>query len=272
LSKKKSPAFQFYPDSWLSSTDIQLMTPAEEGAFIRLLCHAWLQPDGGLPDDDSALAILSRLGSAWRKSAERLRRKFVARDGRLFNERLSEERCKQEEWSRKSKAGGNKSAETRWGPNGKGGYEMLTVSPQPNGNSSSSSPSSSSVPTDVGTKAPPPESPKPLTIMERETGFEEFFELWSERGKDLASDQDWADFRRFEWGPAGFARQQECLAGARACPGPWLGTPRSWMRNRGWQRVANPNAPSPQRRQQRVDVLALGRKLQAEEDAKKGLA
>jgi len=34
----KRPAFQFYPDSWLSSMDITLMTIAEEGAYHRLLC------------------------------------------------------------------------------------------------------------------------------------------------------------------------------------------------------------------------------------------
>ncbi len=29
----KAPSFPFYPDAWLSSTDISLMTPAEEGAY-----------------------------------------------------------------------------------------------------------------------------------------------------------------------------------------------------------------------------------------------
>jgi len=243
MSKKKSPAFQFYPDSWLSSTDIQLMSPAEEGAFIRLLCHAWLQPDGGLPDDDSALAILSRLGSTWRKSSQRLRAKFISIDGRLFNERLSQERCKQELWREKSRNGGNKSAETRWSPNGKGGYQEVKEIEQPNGNSSSPSPSSSSVlPPDGGSSATN-QPPKPASLMDQDSGFDEFFRLWSERGKDLASDADWADFRRYDWVPAGFHRQQEILSGARSCQGPWYGTPRSWVRNRGWERGPNPNAP-----------------------------
>ncbi len=111
--KRPSPAFQFYPDSWLSSPDIMLMTSAEEGAYIRLLCYAWLSRDCGLPDDDSALAELSRLRDAWPKSARRLRAKFEARDGRLFNLRLLRERAKQKIWSEKSREGGRKSAANR---------------------------------------------------------------------------------------------------------------------------------------------------------------
>ena len=60
--KAKSPAFQVYPGEWLSSQDIMLMTPSQEGAYIRLLFIAWLSDDCGLPDDDEQLASLSRLG------------------------------------------------------------------------------------------------------------------------------------------------------------------------------------------------------------------
>ena len=56
--KTKRPAFQFYPDAWLSSTDITLMTIAEEGAYHRLLCYAWQEEDCGLPDDDRQLAVM----------------------------------------------------------------------------------------------------------------------------------------------------------------------------------------------------------------------
>jgi uncharacterized protein YdaU (DUF1376 family) len=114
MARDKSPAFQFYPDSWLSSKDILLMTPSEEGAYIRLLAIAWLEPDCGLPDNDSELAVLSRLGKEWDgRSRERIRAKFRAEGGRLYNDRLLEERRKQAEWSRKSSAGGKKSAEAR---------------------------------------------------------------------------------------------------------------------------------------------------------------
>lgn len=110
----KSPAFQFYPGDWLSSTDVSLMSPAEEGAYIRLLCHAWQQVDCGLPDDDETLSILSRLGDNWNgRSSQRVRAKFVSREGRLFNERLLQERGKQDEWRRKSAEAGKASAKKR---------------------------------------------------------------------------------------------------------------------------------------------------------------
>ena len=150
---KKSPAFQFYPDSWLASTDIQLMTPAEEGAYVRLLCHAWLQPDCGLPSDDRALASLSRLGSAWRKSADKIRSKFTLRDGRLFNERLLAERAKQENWKKKSSVGGQKGAAARWSgdkPTSNHTYDQSVTTASPHGlpNDDIPSPSPSPITTD----------------------------------------------------------------------------------------------------------------------------
>ena len=137
----KSPAFQFYPDSWLSSKDILLMTPAEEGAYIHLLSLAWLEDDCGLPNDDEALAILSRLGRKWEKSSHKLRAKFRAENGRLYNDRLLVERCKQEEWRRKSSEGGKRSAEVRHEANLKGGAMVVEEWCVPKGNSSSPSPS-----------------------------------------------------------------------------------------------------------------------------------
>jgi uncharacterized protein YdaU (DUF1376 family) len=91
-----TPAFQFYPDEWLSSKNISLMTPAEEGGYIRLLCYQWNDPRCTLPDDDPELAVLSRLGAAWQEgSGERIRKCFEARNGRLRNDRLYRERRKQ---------------------------------------------------------------------------------------------------------------------------------------------------------------------------------
>ncbi|MFI5304317.1 MAG: DUF1376 domain-containing protein [Nitrospiria bacterium] len=141
-----SPAFQFYTNDWLSSLHITLMTPAQEGAYIRLLAHAWNSEDCGLPDDDQELSVLSRLGEEWFKGGSTVVKKcFILIDGRLFNERLLKERKKQEEWRTKSIEGGKKSAKVRWGhkktPN-KGGYKMVKECLQPNGNSSSSSSSS----------------------------------------------------------------------------------------------------------------------------------
>lgn len=123
MAKGKFPAFQFYPDAWLSSSSVTLMTPAEEGAYLRLLCHAWQSDDCGLPDDDDALAELSRLRGQWKKSAEKIRAKFQSADGRLFNTRLTEERQKQLEWRSKSAEGGKKSGKIR--SQSKGGLRVV---------------------------------------------------------------------------------------------------------------------------------------------------
>jgi len=119
------------------------MTPAEEGAYIRLLAIAWLSDDCGLPDNDGELSVLSRLGEGWFKGGVSVvKKKFISRDGRLYNLRLLEERKKQEEWRQKSSEGGKKSANTRWGKkksNHKGGYQLVTECLQPNCNPSSPS-------------------------------------------------------------------------------------------------------------------------------------
>jgi uncharacterized protein YdaU (DUF1376 family) len=113
----RSPAFQFYPNDWLSSLKIALMSPAEEGAYIRLLCYAWADLDCSLPDDDTVLAQLSRLGEGWLNGGSTVIRKcFEAhpeKEGRLVNMRLLEERRKQEAWREKSRIGGLESGKSR---------------------------------------------------------------------------------------------------------------------------------------------------------------
>ncbi|MHC4616268.1 MAG: hypothetical protein ACYTEQ_00805 [Planctomycetota bacterium] len=151
---KHSPAFQFYADDWLGSTQITLMTPAEEGAYIRLLAVAWNATDCGLPDDDDQLAVLSRLREAWFDgSGDKVRRCFFSKNERLFNTRLLAERKKQREWKRKSSEGGKASAESRAKARrakaleeAKGGARVVQPPHQPNGNSPSPSPSPSSSP------------------------------------------------------------------------------------------------------------------------------
>ena len=139
----KAPAFQFYANDWLGSTNVMLMTPAQEGAYIRLLAIAWNAPDCGLPDDDEQLAALSRLGEGWFNGGSTILRKcFVCRDGRLYNSRLLAERKKQEEWRKKSRAGGKASAAKRL--RRKNGSRVVEPPYQPKGNSSSSSTSSTS--------------------------------------------------------------------------------------------------------------------------------
>lgn len=144
---ERSPAFQFYPNDWLSSTVIATMTPAEEGAYIRLMCYAWNDEHCSIPDDDEVLAKLSRLGEGWFKGGSQMVRRCFVPDvnnpGRLVNKRLLKEREKQERWRAKSAEGGRKSAETRR-YKAKGGSTTLEPQGQPNGNQEATLLSSSS--------------------------------------------------------------------------------------------------------------------------------
>lgn len=109
----KSPAFQFYPKDWLSSTDISLMTPEQEGAYIRLICHMWDDEDCSLPDDDQKLAQLSRLGDRWGDLMEPIKSAFMhhPKKANFFShERLLAERKNQKK-NRKKK---QDAAKKRW--------------------------------------------------------------------------------------------------------------------------------------------------------------
>ena len=119
------------------------MTPAEEGAYIRLLAICWAK--GGLPDDDEQLARLSRLGKGWLNGASTtLKAQFIKRGDRLINKRLELERKKQREWREKSRQGGVASGKSRRQKKLSPKNASTVVEPpyEPKGNSSSSSSSS----------------------------------------------------------------------------------------------------------------------------------
>jgi uncharacterized protein YdaU (DUF1376 family) len=94
------PDFPVMVNDWLSSTAVTLMTVAEEGAYWRLLCHAWNDPGCLLPDDDASLAALSRLGDAWNQgSGAKIRRCFTTdpeRPGFIYNVRQRATRIEQQ--------------------------------------------------------------------------------------------------------------------------------------------------------------------------------
>jgi hypothetical protein len=110
---KTSPKLSFDVEKWLSCAASALMSPVEEGAWFRLRCYAWLDPDCSLPNDDSQLATLSRLGDVWQESGVVVRARFADRGGRLVDEELVElKRCAMA--SRAGcKRGGKASARTR---------------------------------------------------------------------------------------------------------------------------------------------------------------
>ena len=135
-------SFPLHANDWLSSKKITLMTPAEEGAYIRLLCHAWADPDCALPDDDAQLAVLSRLGPDWKGGSCLVRRCFVnhpTKVGLLVNPRLCEERRKVEKWIEKSRKGGLHSGKSRHSIS-KGGSLMVPTKDQPKANTPKTNP------------------------------------------------------------------------------------------------------------------------------------
>lgn len=95
----KAPAFQLYPQDFISSLDVQLMSAAEVGAYCLLLFNSWTQPrQGFLPNDEAQLRHLSRLSSEeWKTSKKKLLAKFPATDDKKhrYNPRLLVEAEKQ---------------------------------------------------------------------------------------------------------------------------------------------------------------------------------
>ncbi len=116
-----------YIDNWLSSQKIMLMDASEERGYFRLLLHAAKQEDAGLPDDDAILSSISLLGPQWFKptadkskrfgttSGQKIRTCFIESNGRLYNERLSEEHQRWLEVKTRRSAAARVANEKRWG-------------------------------------------------------------------------------------------------------------------------------------------------------------
>lgn len=101
-SKRTTPSFQFYPDSFLSSSKVERMSMTERGIYITFLARCW--QDNGLPTDMKVLAGFARMKPAqfervWKGGA--LSECFYERNGKLHNERLDKERKKQAEFRRR---------------------------------------------------------------------------------------------------------------------------------------------------------------------------
>jgi uncharacterized protein YdaU (DUF1376 family) len=109
----RSPAFQFYPKDYISSTKVRQMSNTERGVYVSLLCYCWL--DDGLPTDLPSLARLaevklSQFERMWTKGP--LHECFYEKNGRFHNERLDRERKAQADFRRKQK----ERADKRWHP------------------------------------------------------------------------------------------------------------------------------------------------------------
>lgn len=150
--KVRDPAMPVYVADWFASQSIALMTLEQEGAYMRLLMHAWASGDCTLPDDDNSLATLSRLGPKWYEgSGEIIRRCFKAKRARgvrkICNEKLLELWIERREFVEQCRQAGLKSAESRGCAGNVRSTDVATKrqpKAKPKGNSSSSSSLSSS--------------------------------------------------------------------------------------------------------------------------------
>ena len=175
----KSPAFQFYPNDFLSDANVIGMSLQERGAYITLLCICWQQ--GTLPADVGRLARLC--GSplvAFRRlwpALEPCFRVDSEHTERLIHPRLERERDKQADFRRRQSDNGRHGGRPRkptTNPNEsqtKGlGFSGITQTEAKKSSSSSSSSSSSDF---SQKKEPPPDarSKQPVHKGQRLTVF-----------------------------------------------------------------------------------------------------
>jgi len=146
----KDPAFPFYASDWLGSTKRAVLTPAQRGAYIDLLCHQWGDKTCSLEDDDQLLAALSGLNEGWFNGGSAMLRKCFPPHpdlvGRIANPRLLELRAERDRWVEKSREGGRKSGLARKKRQRKGGSTTAPTNGQPKGNTPSPSPSPNKTP------------------------------------------------------------------------------------------------------------------------------
>jgi uncharacterized protein YdaU (DUF1376 family) len=165
-SSAKAPAFQFYPNDFLSDPNVMVMSLQERGAYITLICVCWTQ--GTLPDDKARLARLCGVpvhafGRMWPALEPCFRKARTA--GVLVHPRLERERDKQADFRRRQSDKGKASAANRKAtgnePRLKSGDGPVAVpvqpTPQPKGNSSifslQSSPSGAIAKNAIATRA-----------------------------------------------------------------------------------------------------------------------
>ena len=135
----KLPHFPLYPQDFLGSNRVELLSNEELGAYFRLICRAWTDaPAASLPDDDHVLAVYARCQpDRWPVLKPRVMPFFTLRNSRYWHERLK----KEHETAMAKVRAGQASGESR---RNKTRTEVEQTSEQPSGyGSGSSSPPSS---------------------------------------------------------------------------------------------------------------------------------
>lgn len=108
---EKPPYFPFYPKDFVTDEKVMNMCTEAVGAYIRLLCAAWIaNPPATIPNDDAALARLAGLSPLrWAElRAEVLPCWSPTKDGRLTQRRLAFEYHKADRKIRVARQNGKK--------------------------------------------------------------------------------------------------------------------------------------------------------------------
>jgi uncharacterized protein YdaU (DUF1376 family) len=91
---EKPPYFPMYPKDLMGDDLVRVMDTMEFGAYVRLLCAAWVAtPACTVPDDDTELARLAGLSNAqWNRAKSRVMRPWKRlKNGRWVQPRLMKE-------------------------------------------------------------------------------------------------------------------------------------------------------------------------------------
>jgi uncharacterized protein YdaU (DUF1376 family) len=132
----KSPAFQLYAADFYMGTDE--MTAAQVGGYIRLLCKQW--DKNYLPFDKKVLKKWTELSN---KDLDIVLEKFVKNEHGYINERLEQERQKQEQYRLSRSEAGKIGNQKRWKDVSHSDGKSIADDSQNHRSSSSSSSSSS---------------------------------------------------------------------------------------------------------------------------------
>lgn len=199
--------------------DTTRLSTEQHGAYLLLIMDYWA--NGPLPDDDAALAQVTRLQTAaWKKHRPAIARLFKIADGEWRHKRIDEELEKAGQFIAKQKANGSKGGRPKKNPNESQKKPMGFDRDNPNHNPNESpSPSPSQVnPSEQSSPCTQPvdvttfgyvetEIPDPPTA---ETHWLNWFNREASTGFDAGSRFDrrdlWPIFRR--WCDAGITQRQ----------------------------------------------------------------
>lgn len=214
------------PDTWMPLyigdylQDTTRLSTEQHGAYLLLIMDYWT--NGPLPDDDAALAHVTRLQpAAWKKNRPMLSRFFSIEDGEWHHKRIDDEHAKALKFVEKQKANGAKGGRPKKAQGESHKKPMGFDRDNPN-NKPNETPSPSPSPSQVNPSEQPPLCTQPETREPNpdlatipdppiaEGQWLTWFNRETSTGFDPSSRFDreglWPIFRR--WCDAGITQQQ----------------------------------------------------------------